>query len=61
MDILEHLGMLVPDIEGHGVITGRANRVYCSLFSIYNVQYRVYSVKYRVFIVYSVQYRVCSV
>ena len=25
MDILEHLGMLVPDIEGHGVITGRAN------------------------------------
>ena len=24
MDTLEHLGMLVPDIEGHGVITGRA-------------------------------------
>ena len=27
MDILEHLGMLVPDIEGHGVITGRASVV----------------------------------
>ena len=27
MDILEHLGMLVPDIEGHGVITGRASTV----------------------------------
>ena len=24
MDILEHLGMRVRDIEGHGVITGRA-------------------------------------
>ena len=34
MDILEHLGMLVPDIEGHGVITGRANepRKYPSAF-----------------------------
>ena len=25
MDILEHLGMKVPDIEGHGVIISRAN------------------------------------
>ena len=24
MDILEHLGMKVPDIEGHGVIISRA-------------------------------------
>ena len=24
MDILEHLGMKEPDIEGHGVIIGRA-------------------------------------
>ena len=29
MDILEHLGMLVPDIEGHGVITGRASISHC--------------------------------
>ena len=28
MDILEHLGMKEPDIEGHGVIIGRANRIY---------------------------------
>ena len=27
MDILEHLGMRVRDIEGHGVITGRASAV----------------------------------
>ena len=25
MDILEHLGMKVPDIEGHGVIISRAS------------------------------------
>ena len=25
MDILEHLGMKEPDIEGHGVIMGGAN------------------------------------
>ena len=25
MGILEHLGMKVPDIEGHGVIISRAN------------------------------------
>ena len=33
MDILEHLGMLVPDIEGHGVITGRANGPWQSRYS----------------------------
>ena len=27
MDILEHLGMKVPDIEGHGVIISRASTV----------------------------------
>ena len=27
MDILEHLGMKVPDIEGHGVIISRASVV----------------------------------
>ena len=27
MDILEHLGMKEPDIEGHGVIMGGANEV----------------------------------
>ena len=29
MDILEHLGMKVPDIEGHGVIISRANEISC--------------------------------
>ena len=28
VDILEHLGMRVRDIEGHGVITGRATEVH---------------------------------
>ena len=31
MDILEHLGMKVPDIEGHGVIISRAT-VPCYLY-----------------------------
>ena len=31
MDILEHLGMKVPDIEGHGVIISRANVWYIGL------------------------------
>ena len=30
MDILEHLGMKVPDIEGHGVIISRANATGCA-------------------------------
>ena len=28
MDILEHLGMKVPYIEGHGVIISRASVIY---------------------------------
>ena len=34
MDILEHLGMKVPDIESHGVIISRANSVLVGTFSM---------------------------
>ena len=33
MDILEHLGMKVPDIEGHGVIISRASGA-CLIISL---------------------------
>ena len=34
MDILEHLGMKVPDIEGHGVIISRATAATLGSFDI---------------------------
>ena len=37
MDILEHLGMLVPDIEGHGVITGRASITEQELYTLFTL------------------------